>query len=397
MMDIQSRVWLATDDIQEEGSWRDSFTGHPLNYTPPWAGNQPNGGVTENCAAYFGCRWFDDSCAWNYYCLCKSQPRPNLKLLGLCRETLIDKDYQPQNDVNDIETLTIVGHSTSIKYDANQMLWLMNVVHSNVTGTSIASHKSFTLGKSKWTIIGDRGCDKESDSYKVELKMTGCKEGNFTCHDGQCVSMTERCDQVPNCRDHSDEKGCSILVLEDGYNRRVPPVGNNEEEINKLTPVPVNVSITLLKVVAIKEEDHSIELQFEIALEWKEIRASFYNLKPETYMNTLSLDEIDTLWLPLVIYVNTDQLQTTRQGERWEWSSDVSVKREGNFIRSGYDMVDETEIFKGHENTLLMTQSYTLEFQCIYQLHHYPFDTQVFFLSSCQSSSVYCFRNVPFL
>ena len=40
-------------------------------------------------------------------------------------------------------------------------------------------------------------------------------------------------------------------------------------------------------------------------------------------------------------------------------------------------MVDETEIFKGKENTLIMTQSYTHEFQCIYLLGRYPFDTQV--------------------
>ena len=33
--------------------------------------------------------------------------------------------------------------------------------------------------------------------------------------------------------------------------------------------------------------------------------------------------------------------------------------------------------FKGQENSLIMTQSYTHEFQCVYQLEIYPFDTQV--------------------
>ena len=205
--------------------------------------------------------------------------------------------------------------------------------------------------------------------------MTGCKEEDFTCYDGQCVSMTKRCDQVPNCRDDSDEKGCNILVLKEGYNKRVPPVGKNEKD--ELTPVPVNVSLTLLKVVDIKEEDYSIELQIQITLQWKEIRAAYHNLKPETYLNALSLEEIDRLWLPLVIYTNTDQQETTRLGVQWEWSTDVSVKRDGEFTRSGYDMVDETEIFRGEENTLIMTQSYTQKFQCNYQLGRYPFDTQV--------------------
>ena len=175
---------------------------------------------------------------------------------------------------------------------------------------------------------------------------------------------------------HSDEIGCKVLVLEEGYNKRVPPVGKSVED--KLTPVPVRVSLTLLKVVDIKEEDYSIELQIQINIQWKEIRATYHNLKPETYLNALSLEEITSLWLPLVVYTNTDQHETTRLGDgNWEWSTYVSVKREGNFTRSGYDVVDETELFKGNENTLIMTQSYTHEFQCSYQLGRYPFDIQV--------------------
>ena len=205
--------------------------------------------------------------------------------------------------------------------------------------------------------------------------MSGCKDGNFTCNNGQCVSMIKRCDQVPNCGDESDEKGCNILVLKDGYSKRVPPVGKNEGD--ELTPAPVYVSLTLLKVVDIKEEDYSIELQIQITLEWKEIRATYHNLKTETYLNALTEDEIKRLWLPLLVYTNTDQQETTRNANDWEWSTYVSVKREGSFTRSVYEMVDETEIFKGNENTLIMRQSYTLEFQCNYQLARYPFDTQV--------------------
>ena len=150
--------------------------------------------------------------------------------------------------------------------------------------------------------------------------------------------------------------------------------------------------MTLLKVVDIKEEDYSIELQIQITLEWKEIRATYHNLKPETYLNALSLGEIETLWLPMVIFTNTDQKETTRLGMQFEWSTYVSVKREGNFTRSGHEMVDETEIYKGEENTLIMTQSYTHEFQCSYQLGRYPFDTQVKITKYIFLESI---RNVP--
>ena len=53
------------------------------------------------------------------------------------------------------------------------------------------------------------------------------------------------------------------------------------------------------------------------------------------------------------------------------------VKREGKYKRSGYEVLDEIQIFKGKENSLSMVQSYTHEFQCVFQLDNYPFDTQV--------------------
>ena len=60
-----------------------------------------------------------------------------------------------------------------------------------------------------------------------------------------------------------------------------------------------------------------------------------------------------------------------------EWDTRVTVTREGAFIRSNLEVVDETEIYTGSENRLTMNQTYTREFQCIYQLQRYPFDSQV--------------------
>ena len=38
--------------------------------------------------------------------------------------------------------------------------------------------------------------------------------------------------------------------------------------------------------------------------------------------------------------------------------------------------VDEREIFKGKENRLILKQTYTHEFQCVFGLQNYPFDQQ---------------------
>ena len=46
-------------------------------------------------------------------------------------------------------------------------------------------------------------------------------------------------------------------------------------------------------------------------------------------------------------------------------------------FRSGPEEVDEREIFKGSENPITMSQKYTHEFQCPFDLTKYPFDRQV--------------------
>ena len=275
----------------------------------------------------------------------------------------------------DPNNIIIVGlGSARIEYNSSLSQWVYSDPRLNVTARTRASQNSFALGRHNWTISGDKYQCSEGKEYTLEMKLTGCNSTQFTCNDGQCVKMEERCDQVPDCEDKSDELNCKILALEKGYNQRVPPVTKISGNVKQ---VEVNVSLILFKVVAIEEEDHSIKLQFQINLEWKENRATYYNLKSESYLNALSQDDIKTLWLPLVVFLNTDQQETTRLGVDWEWSTFVNVKREGNFTRSDYEVLDETYLFKGDENSLMMTQSYTHEFQCVYQLQKYPFDTQV--------------------
>ena len=111
----------------------------------------------------------------------------------------------------------------------------------------------------------------------------------------------------------------SLIDLEGDYNNNIPPIGKNTSEGSQgsLIPARVSISITLMKVVEIEETDHSIHLQFQISLQWRENRVSFQNLKFETSLNALSAADIDQLWLPLVIYDNTDQQESTRLGDQY--------------------------------------------------------------------------------
>ena len=55
------------------------------------------------------------------------------------------------------------------------------------------------------------------------MKLSGCADDEFTCNDGQCIYIKNRCDQTIHCQDKSDEQDCQILHEEEGYNKGIPP------------------------------------------------------------------------------------------------------------------------------------------------------------------------------
>ena len=103
-----------------------------------------------------------------------------------------------------------------------------------------------------------------------------------------------------------------------------------------------------MKIVRIEEVDHKIEFQFGIVLEWPEIRALFFNLKFKSSLNALTDDEIHQLWLPYVIYDNTDMKEVVQLEEGTKTT--VTVSRQGGFTRSGL----EVEIFEGGEIIIIV-------------------------------------------
>ena len=58
-----------------------------------------------------------------------------------------------------------------------------------------------------------------------------------------------------------------------------------------------------------------------------------WTAKKTSFLNALTEDEKKTIWLPVVIYSNTDQKETTRLGWTTEWSTAVVVSRDGSVKR----------------------------------------------------------------
>ncbi len=100
----------------------------------------------------------------------------------------------------------------------------------------------------------------------------------------------------------------------------------------------------------------------------------------------LSLEEVEAIWTPYVVFENTKYSEGTEVDNR----SHLSVLRRGRFTRSGMDVVEEIYIFPGSENPITFEAIYTKKFSCNYQLALYPFDTQV----RSRTTTVTCHRAV---
>ena len=311
-----------------------------------------------------------------------SRKQPILLLRGLCKDSALRQTHtsepplytpkQLSQSPNDVFFAGLVA--TEIRFDDSALKWVItegktvrNSHRQTARAESEATKLSYALGIHEWKVTGDLYQCHGGQPYTTFLKLTGCSDGHFTCSDGQCVTMEERCNQIPNCRDESDEENCKVLVLKSTYNKKVPPIvpkggGQFEKTI-------VEISISLLKVVSMEEVQHKIDLQFEITLEWKENRAVYHNLKLETSLNALTDGDVYSLWLPYVIYANTDMKEAVQLEDGLQTT--IVVNREGDFVRNGNDEIDEIEIYQGNKNMLNVSNLHK-EFPVPLQLAEIP-------------------------
>ena len=162
------------------------------------------------------------------------------------------------------------------------------------------------------------------------------------------------------------------MIIEDNYNKKIAPFifDTDLEEIN---PVNIDVSVDILELLKFIEVDLEYILKFKLKLEWYDYRLTYWNLKTRRSANRLSEEEFDRLWMPYLIFKNTEKNEATIK----DAEAEVTLTREGNFTRSEDSIIEEINIFNGIDNKIIFDKVYTKTFRCEYQLQLYCFDTQV--------------------
>ena len=123
----------------------------------------------------------------------------------------------------------------------------------------------------------------------------------------------------------------------------------------------------------IQEVAQYLELKIKIGMRWKDARVSYYNIKQQEDMNSLTMEEQQALWTPTIVFWNTkEQLRTVNDENTF-----ASIKREGNGTMIEKEMNEDIEVYTGSDNSITISRVYSIQFYCEYQMAWYPFDQQV--------------------
>ena len=304
------RVWLGAADVLEEGIWRDSETGEVLDLSQFWVPGTPNGVRIQNCAGIWeldgsGIQRYDDGgCEKELQCsMCNFHLPPRATLRGLCKNNLVDVFYTLRWDAaNNLPYYQGFLHSI-IKYNEDIEAWQLSSVDNSVNGTSVASITNVGTGAQTWQFDKDICLTNSLEPFSA--LMTVCSLQEFTClDDGACITMEKRCDQFPNCEDFSDEDGCSLVVQPANYAPDYAPFTVTEEGL--LVKVKVNITIDLIKILDINEVGQIFGNQFNLYMSWYDFRLKLHNMKSNINMNTLTNTEKEGIWVPSLVFSNTE-------------------------------------------------------------------------------------------
>ena len=132
----------------------------------------------------------------------------------------------------------------------------------------------------------------------------------------------------------------------------------------------------ILVIQEIKEIQQILQLKFRLRMTWFDARLDFFNIKVDENMNIISIDELNKIWLPVVVFDNTEKGQRTISDDE----SFATINRMSKGTRSDSSISEDIDIYKGSENTISISRLYNIEFFCDYDMRWYPFDAQTCFM-----------------
>ena len=176
--------------------------------------------------------------------------------------------------------------------------------------------------------------------------------------------MDARCNFLYDCPDRSDEWNCEMVSIEKNeYQKNFPPVSNG-------TKTDVFVGMDIVSISNIDEMARTFTSKLKVSFHWRDQRMTFNNLNP--HGNFLRHSWLHQIWLPPVLFSNTKEFILITEKD----DAVVKILRQGPLSLNKASELNEGKTYRGAENDISLTASHQHEFDCSYDLSHFPFDIQ---------------------
>ncbi|KAG0704991.1 Low-density lipoprotein receptor 1 [Chionoecetes opilio] len=200
-------------------------------------------------------------------------------------------------------------------------------------GSSDSGHDQYPFGTRAWTLSGQGEMCGRRAGDQVNLTLSVCQEDQFTCVDGTCVSLEQRCDLTRDCKDGSDETSCPLVLLPKGYRSLLPPPAPAPGQ-----PLPLHVEIEVLGIPKVGGRTLALTATLRLRVSWQDARLKYLNLKRHLGFNLVPPETAHAMWTPSLHVITAHDSGTVRLRE----GGRLEVRREGP-PHPATDEIEESE------------------------------------------------------
>ena len=155
-----------------------------------WRDHKESICLSERCTAVFQ-RGF----------ICMFPNEPVFTVRGLCKDAVMDTQYKFADHIpggletREFDSRSYVGpKGWTITRNLTDKAWRMSHYYYTDLTLTMLDGDALPVGKHKW-LVENNVCNEGMTSTEV-LLLSGCAEDEFTCDDGKCLDISQRCNNI---------------------------------------------------------------------------------------------------------------------------------------------------------------------------------------------------------
>ena len=147
--------------------------------------------------------------------------------------------------------------------------------------------------------------------------------------------------------------------MDESYQKFISPPA-----LNQTKKIVIEVSADIIDILEINEISSLFQVQFYLHFTWYDSRLTFFDLRNDTGLNTLSPSEKQEIWIPELVFDNTEYKLSTVVDD----DASITVRKTGPYSLSRISDPTNRQHFEGKGNPITLSRFYNIRCK---ELHIY--------------------------